>query len=251
MRNNFEAAVVAEGGNTYYVIDLVNGNDTIEIVSGVELVFYNTSYLTTADANAYIVFTLEAFDTRVLFNGDAEGNQEAVYASLVGDVEIFKMGHHGAMAGTTAYLLETIMPEIAIVTNGDYLGNSYSHPTYSALSRIYTYSDLCPVYAVTGGNGASSDIMLDRNGDIKVSITPAGYEITSQYYGMNPMEMSNTAYWNDANNPHRSLGYYYADPGTLDSGLLAALNDIISGHTYVSYDCLECFEDNGCDLKIK
>ena len=137
---------------------------------------------------------------------------------MVGDVDIFKMGHHGAMAGTTAISLKRLCRN-RIVTNGDYLGNSYSHPTYSALSRIYTYSDLCPVYAVTGGNGASSDIMLDRNGDIKVSITPAGYEITSQYYGMNPMEMSNTAYWNDANNPHRSLGYYYADA----TGILIAV----------------------------
>ncbi len=241
LRNDFEADVAAEGGNTYYVADIVNTDNTMEIVSGVTLVFYDTTFLTSLDANASsIVLTLEAFNTRVLFNGDAESNVEAVYASLVGDVDIFKLGHHGAAAGTSAYLLEEITPEVGIVTNGDYLGNAYSHPTYEALARVYTYSDLCPVYAVTGGNGSSSNVMLDRNGDINLTITPAGYDISSQYYGANPMEISNTTYWHDAANPYSAQGYYYSEAtGTSDGSVLkASLNDIISGHVSVSYDDL-------------
>ena len=242
LRNDYEAIVALEECEVFHVYDIVTGIDnTMTVATGVELVFYDTDYLQAADANASsIVFVLEAFNTRILFNGDAEGNQESVYASLVGDVDIFKLGHHGAAAGTTTYLLETITPEVGIVTNGDYLGNAYSHPTYAALSRIYSYSDLVPVYAVTGGNGSGSDRMMERNGDISVAINASGYSITSQAYGTNPLELSNTAYWNDPANPYAASIYYYAPATgiTDDANLKAALNDIISGHGYLSYDAL-------------
>ncbi|MDD3958508.1 MAG: endonuclease, partial [Candidatus Izemoplasmatales bacterium] len=241
LRNSFEAIVEDEEGTIYYVYDIVSESGIIDLTHGVSMVFYDTSYLMAADANASsIVFVLEAFNTRILFNGDAEGNQETVYAPLVGDVDIFKMGHHGAAAGTTANLLNTISPEVAIVNNGNYLGNQFSHPTYAALSRIYTYSNLVSVYSVTGGNGSSSDRMEERNGSITVTVTPSGYAIASEYYGENPLELSATAYWQDYSNPYRTLGYYYADATGLseEAEIRYALNQIISGHTSISYTSL-------------
>jgi beta-lactamase superfamily II metal-dependent hydrolase len=97
LRNTFEAAVTAEGSVIYYAYDLATAADpTISLADNVELEFINTNSLQTANANySSIVFVLNAFGTRVLFNGDAEQNQEAVYAPLVGDVDIFKLGHHG------------------------------------------------------------------------------------------------------------------------------------------------------------
>jgi endonuclease I/beta-lactamase superfamily II metal-dependent hydrolase len=242
LRTTFEANLVTEGAMVYYIYDIVTStSSSIEIASGVSLMFYNTDFLETADANqSAIVFTLEAFNTRVLFNADAEGSVEAVYASMVGDVDVFKMAHHGAAAGTTSYLLNTITPEVAIVNNGNFLGNQFNHPTYEAINRIYTYSILVPVYSVTGGNGSSSDRMVERNGTITVLISPSSYVITSEYFHTNPLEVSNTAYWKNESNIYRSNGYYYAlATGVQEGSLLKSiLSDIIDGHQVYSYSAI-------------
>lgn len=242
LRNTFEAAVTAEGSTVQYAYDLATALDpSITIAEGVELEFLDTTYLQTANANySSIVFVLEAFGTRVLFNGDAEQNQEAVYGPLAGDVEIFKLGHHGTANGTTAGLLTAISPEVAIVTNGDFLGNEYNHPTYAALARIYSYSNLVPIYAVTGGNWTSASRMTQRNGTITVTVDGSGYSIASESYGNNPLELSATDYWEDSRNTTGSSGYYYA----ISTGIASAsawkdaLSLVIDGHTSYSYSAI-------------
>ncbi len=242
LRNTFEAALVTEGSTVYYVYDLAtSSNPTIQIEENVELEFYNTGYLLTANANySSIVFTLNAFGSRVLFNGDAEEDQEAVYGPLVGDVDIFKLGHHGTANATTSGLLTNITPEVAIVTNGDFLGNSYNHPTYAALSRIYSCSNLVPVYSVTGGNWSSESRMSQRNGTITVSINGSGYAINSEYYGSNPIELSKTDYWKNALNTTGSSGYYYAESTGIStaSSWKDALSLVIDQHTSYSYTAI-------------
>ncbi|MDZ4196017.1 MAG: endonuclease, partial [Candidatus Izemoplasmatales bacterium] len=243
LRQTYEALIVSEGSVVYYVYDIVTtGNSSISISQDVELQFYNTTYLQSTNTNASsIVLTLNAFSTKVLLNGDAEGNQENVYGSLVGDVDIFKLGHHGASAGTTSALLNVIKPEVAIVSNGDYLGNSYGHPTYSAIGRIYSYSNNLPVYAVTGGNGSAVSRTHQRNGTITVKIEPTGYLVSSANYGINPFELSKTDYWKSSSNPNNHLGYYYKEAtGITDGALLkAAIHQIIRGHTSYSYDAVK------------
>ncbi|PKL00658.1 MAG: hypothetical protein CVV56_05035 [Tenericutes bacterium HGW-Tenericutes-1] len=242
LRNTFEAAVTAEGSTVYYAYDLATSMDpSITITEGVNLEFINTNYLQTANANySSIVFVLDAFGTRVLFNGDAEQNQEAVYGPLVGDVDIFKLGHHGTVNATTSTLLNNITPEVAIVTNGDFLGNEYNHPTYDALARIYSYSNLVPIYAVTGGNWSSETLMNQRNGTITVSVNGTGYAIVSDYYESNPMEISNTDYWHNALNTTGSSGYYYASSTGIitASAFKDALSLVIDGHTSYSYTAI-------------
>ena len=237
-RTEFENDLLSEGTTVSIITDLVAlAEPVISVASGVDMRFYDTGYLESDEPNASsIVFVLEAFNTRVLFNGDAESSQEAVYAPQVGDVDIFKMGHHGSTNGTSALLLEDITPEVAIVNNGDHLGNEYNHPTYTAISRIYQYSDNVPVYSVTGGDWDNLPISAERNGTIDVSISGSGYVITSENYGANPIEISNTAYWSDVLNPSL-LSYYYATATGITDGvaLKAALNDIISGHTVYDY----------------
>lgn len=242
LRNTFEAAVVAEGSTVYYAYDLATSlNPTILIDEGIELEFYDTGSLLTANSNySSIVFTLNAFGTKVLFNGDAEQNQEAVYGPLVGDVDIFKLGHHGTVNATTSGLLSNITPEVAIVTNGDFLGNEYNHPTYAAIARIYDYSNLVPVYSVTGGNWSSESRMSQRNGTITVSINGSGYAINSEYYGSNPIEISKTDYWKNALNTTGSSGYYYAESTGISTASLwkDALSLVIDQHTSYSYTAI-------------
>lgn len=240
VQSTFETAVSAEGATVYRIYqDIIQSGDTvIDLNDYAFMQFYDTTYLTRTDKNASsIVFVLEAYETRFLFNGDAESSQENVYAPLVGDVDVLKMGHHGSAEGTSANLLATVKPEVVVVNNGNFLGNSYNHPTYAAVSRVYDYSILVPVYAVTGGNKTSTSRMNQRNGDLTFTVDSKGYRITSQYYGNNPIELSATDYWHNADNPHSSKGYYYAAATGIDLGLLKqALHNIIDDHIEYSYD---------------
>lgn len=240
LQTSFETLVNEEGAIVYRIYEdiLQTGESVIELTEYLTIEFYDTTYLTGSNTNASsIVFVLEAYETRFLFNGDAESSQENKYAPLVGDIDILKMGHHGSAAGTSANLLSTVTPEVVVVNNGNYLGNSYNHPTYEAVSRVYDYSILVPVYAVTGGNGTSVDRMYQRNGDLTIRIDSNGYQIGSQYYGNNPIELSATDYWKSTDNPYRDMGYYYAEATGIDVELLKqALHDIIDDHHTYSYD---------------
>lgn len=223
--------------NIYSAYDLIvnQGDDSsyvMNIADGISFTFYNSGFLNTtaSDKNQQsVICVFEAYGVRVLFNGDAEKQCEEIYAPLVGDVDIFKVPHHGTYNGTSVTLLENITPEVAIVCNGNYLGNEYGHPTYDALSRIYNYNANALVYAITGakinsmeattsnGPGATSqvlyaytttkrynfyfscssvsDALAQRNGNINISITSEDYKITSEFYGNDPIEMQETNYW--------------------------------------------------------
>lgn len=242
LRTNYEARIVSEGSTVLYAYALATGGDnTLDIAASIWLEFYDSTYLQSSNTNySSIIMTLEAFGTRVLFQGDADGN-ESSYASLVGDIDILKLSHHGSAAGTLSNSLTVWKPEVIIVHNGDYLGNSYSHPTYAALNRVYSYSNNLPVYSVSGGNGSGSDRSLERNGTITVTITTSGYSVVSQHYGINPLELSNTQYWKSSSNPYNTKKYYYASATgiTTSSALKAALHNIIKGHTSYTYDAVK------------
>lgn len=221
--------------NTAY--DLINtlGNGSkyeLEIASDISLVFYDTGYLNTtgSDKNAQsVVCTFEAYGTRVLFTGDAEKDCEAVYAPLVGNIDILKVAHHGTYNATMATTLNNIDPEVAIICNGNFLGNEYGHPTYDAINRLYTYDANMLVYAITGAHITSyeakatngpgdtltvlygyktskrmnfyfkcddpSDALHQRNGNIHIAIGDNSYTISSELYGASPLELKNTDYY--------------------------------------------------------
>lgn len=199
LMTELDNAIESETGCQVNLIhDYLNGqtSKTLTINDDVDLVFYDTGSLLSADENnSSIVFTLEACGSRLLFTGDAEKNQEAVYASLCGDVDVFSMGHHGSANGTSASFLSTISPEVCIAQIGDYLGNKYSHPTFSAMQRVYDNNINTKIYATAGGNGAGSDKTLDRNGMLTIEIFADHYVISSEFGANNPIEMRDTTYW--------------------------------------------------------
>lgn len=225
----------AEHIYTAYELITTLGNGSIfelEIASDIKIVFYNTGYLNTtgSDKNAQsVVCTFEAYGTRVLFTGDAEKDCEAVYAPLVGNIDILKVAHHGTYNATMSSTLNYLDPEVAIICNGNYLGNEYGHPTYDALNRLYTYDSEMLVYAITGArinsyeakdtNGpgdvaqvlygyktskrknfyfkcdSPSDALYQRNGNIHISLGDNSYVVTSEFYNSSPLEIKNTDYY--------------------------------------------------------
>lgn len=72
-----------------------------------------------------------------LLTGDTEAPQEEEYASLVGDIDVLKLGHHGSEASVDVEVLEILQPEVAIASAG--AGNSYGHPSEACVTTVDQY----------------------------------------------------------------------------------------------------------------
>ena len=196
----------------------------IEFGDNVYIEIIDTTHYDGVETNTRsIVCVLNAYGTRVLLTGDADNGsiatQETDYMNNVGDVDILKVVHHGTANGTTLDYLNVIDPEVAIICNGNYLGNKHGHPTPAAINRLYQYDSNIKIYTITGGqclevkeskSEASyrcvvDDATVDRNGTILITIDSNGYTISSEYYGDNPLELSSTNYWKT--NPWKKYSY--------------------------------------------
>ena len=83
-------------------------------------------------------------DATGLFCGDAEAPtvRDCIDEGRVGDIDLYKVGHHGSSASVDGPMLEVLHPEVSIVSVGEF--NRYGHPAQNTLdalaragSRIY------------------------------------------------------------------------------------------------------------------
>jgi beta-lactamase superfamily II metal-dependent hydrolase/chitodextrinase len=80
-----------------------------------------------------------AFDA--LVGGDLTGvspaDMESAIASSVGELELYKVHHHGSKYSSNATFLAATKPLVSFISVG--VGNPYGHPTPECLSRLSTY----------------------------------------------------------------------------------------------------------------
>lgn len=79
-----------------------------------------------------------AFDA--LVGGDLTGtgpDMESAIASSVGEIELYKVHHHGSRYSSTDTFLAATKPLVSFISVG--VGNPYGHPTPECLSRLSTY----------------------------------------------------------------------------------------------------------------
>ena len=83
--------------------------------------------------NCSIVLRLTYGDNTFLFTGDAKtGEMDTVKEDISADV--LKVGHHGGKNASTQKLIESISPEIAVISCGK--NNEYGHPHKEVLSYL-------------------------------------------------------------------------------------------------------------------
>jgi len=110
-----------------------------------------------------------AFDE--VLGGDLTGDPdvESAVGPLVGDVEVYKVHHHGSATSSYDAWLAATTPEVGVICVGD---NSYGHPTAAALTRLHSHG--VKTYWTEIGSGASPTSGWDYvGGTIVVQADPA------------------------------------------------------------------------------
>ena len=104
---------------------------------------------------------------------------ETSVAAAVGQVEVYKVHHHGSRYSSNSTWLNVTHPKIGVISVG--AGNSYGHPTADALGRLHAVGT--KTYWTSGGGGAAPVVGLDViAGTTAVMVNP-GAEAFSVFYG--------------------------------------------------------------------
>ena len=85
---------------------------------------------------------------------------EEIRAEDIGDIDLLKIGHHGYFCSSSKYFLQTLMPEIAIVTNQ--LGKVYPNVKWNL-----TMIAKVPFFATYDNNG----LIASFNDDGEIILT--------------------------------------------------------------------------------
>lgn len=117
---------------------------TIELEPGVKLEVLNpgkqlfTNVRTggsVENANS-VVLRLSYGNFAMVFTGDAEFETEAQIMNSGANIsaQVLKIGHHGSRHATSGKFLETVRPQIAVISDGS--SNDYGHPSQATLDRL-------------------------------------------------------------------------------------------------------------------
>lgn len=126
----------------------VNGaSKVIELAVGIELeILYNEYYDKKAsNENDYSVcFMLRRGEDQFLFTGDLEAEAEGLLVdnNKLGEVYLYKMGHHGSNTSSSKKLLQAIKPKVAVGTcvafSTQYTSiSANTFPTQQTITNLY------------------------------------------------------------------------------------------------------------------
>ncbi|MCK5941331.1 MAG: lamin tail domain-containing protein [Planctomycetes bacterium] len=100
--------------------------------------------------------------------GNSTADVESVAAFACGDVDVYKLNHHGSNTSTSTTLVTVLDPELAVVSCG--AGNPYGHPTTTIVNRLNQALASRALLATTRGSsnvigfGVLGDVRIDSDG---------------------------------------------------------------------------------------
>ncbi len=139
--------------------------------------------------NLSVVLLLEYCEFDMMLAGDLPGvssgsyhDIESLVAAEVGDVDVYKVDHHGSSSASNATLLNTILPEACLIYVGD--GNSYGHPTQAVINRLVGVN--CYIYQTELGTGGTIPQGEGEvaNGNIVIDVGAGQYTINGEIYAL-------------------------------------------------------------------
>jgi hypothetical protein len=128
-----------------------------------------------------IVLRLEYGDFSMWFGGDLTGGASSTAdvetpASLAcGDVDVYKLNHHGSNTSTNLNLVANLAPELAVVSCGT--GNSFGHPTTTIVNRLNQAAASRALLSTT--TGSANTIGFSVMGSIRIDTDGRRYRATA------------------------------------------------------------------------
>ncbi|MBK8097046.1 MAG: hypothetical protein IPK26_08065 [Planctomycetes bacterium] len=129
-----------------------------------------------------VALRLEYGQFSMWFGGDLTGggnstlDVESDAALACGDVDVYKVNHHGSNTSTSTNLVTRLDPELAVVSCGT--GNTYGHPTTTVVNRLNQAAAARALLSTT--TGAASVIGFGAVGDIRIDTDGKRYRVRAQ-----------------------------------------------------------------------
>jgi competence protein ComEC len=142
-----DGQVMDLGGGTTVTCIAVNGNGELSPP-------FDDSY----DENDLCVGLLVEYGSFEFFvAGDLSGVNSSSYNDIessvapeAGDIDVYRVDHHGSSSNSNSNLVSALMPEVSIISCGS---NSYGHPTQTVINRLVTYGSY--IYQTELGDGGT------------------------------------------------------------------------------------------------
>jgi beta-lactamase superfamily II metal-dependent hydrolase len=100
---------------------------------------------------------------------------ESDAALACGNVDVYKLNHHGSNTSTNPNLVSRLDPELAVVSCGQ--GNSFGHPTTTVTNRLVQAAALRTLMSTTRGSG--NTIGFSVLGNIRIDTDGRRYRVTA------------------------------------------------------------------------
>jgi beta-lactamase superfamily II metal-dependent hydrolase len=100
--------------------------------------------------------------------GSSTADVETPASLACGDVDVYKLNHHGSSTSTSLNLVANLRPELAVVSCG--VGNSFGHPTATVVNRLNQAAAARALLSTTTGSastigfGVAGTIRIDSDG---------------------------------------------------------------------------------------
>ncbi len=185
--NNYVSAANATGKRATIalgqMLDLGGGATITCVASGGQVLNYGTVPNAGVSENDMSVGWVLTYGTFQYFTGGDLGGETTYYADnetplapQVGDVDAFKVDHHGSKYSTNQTFVNTLKPETAFIEVGN--GNTYGHPTQQTIDRLVAAN--CYIYQTELGAGGTIPAGKGAvaGGNIILRTSGTGYTVT-------------------------------------------------------------------------
>jgi competence protein ComEC len=126
--------------------------------------------------NNSVISLLDVNGTKVLVTGDAEGKVEKSLSGVIGDIDIYYVGHHGSETSNSQSFLEEIKPDLCIISSEGPAGQ-YENPNWYVMKRLLDFTpDIFATYI------SGNIIVSVKDDDISISADEAD-RLTLENYG--------------------------------------------------------------------
>lgn len=127
---------------------------------------------TANEGDRSIGLLVKSGDFDLFLAGDLSSGVEDKIAELVGDVDLLLLSNHGSRTSSSRYFLDTIRPEVAVISVGQ--NNTARLPHQPVLDRLFETTSIKAVVQTNTGNGGTHPFVKVSNGNIGVGIQDLG-----------------------------------------------------------------------------